>query len=156
MKTSLFLASLLVLAACGSKASTSTTPGGDKGGTDVAPVLPDVPFEKLDHDQKIQFMKEKVVPTMGPLFKEHDAKKFAEFGCKTCHGAGAEKGEFDMPNGALPKLNFKDMSKFKKEDLEWMGKVIKPQMAQLLKQPEMTAEVHEGFGCLNCHTAEGQ
>ena len=93
---------------------------------------------------------------MMPLFQQHDAKDFADFGCKTCHGEGAEKGEFDMPNPALPKLNFSDMSKFEKEDIEWMSTVIKPTMAKLLQLPEMTRESPTGFGCLHCHTQEGK
>jgi hypothetical protein len=130
---------------------------GGKGAAPAAPVakLPDVPFDQLDHDQQHQFMKEVVVPTMQPLFQQHDAKKFAEFGCKTCHGPGVEKHEFDMPNAELPKLNFSDMSKFKKEDLEWMGKEIMPTMAKLLKQQPYTDENPKGFGCLGCHTQEG-
>lgn len=154
MKLLAACASLVLAAACGgSKTPATATTGGGGTGSAMA-VLPDVPFEKLDHDQQIQFMKEVVVPTMTPLFQQHDAKKFAEFGCKTCHGEGAEKGEFDMPNPKLPKLNFKDMSKFKKEDLEWMGKVIKPEMAKLLKEPEYSDATPDGFGCVHCHTAE--
>jgi len=158
MKLLAAFASLVLATACGSKAPATTTTAGGGGGSagSATPVLPDVPFEKLDHDQQIQFMKEVVVPTMGPLFQAHDPKEFAEFGCKTCHGPGAEKGEFDMPNPGLPKLNFADMSKHKKEDLEWMGKVIKPQMAKLLKEPEYSAENPTGFGCGECHTIEGQ
>ena len=41
-------------------------------------------------------MKEKVTPAMAPLFQQHDASEFADFGCKTCHGPGAEKGEFEI------------------------------------------------------------
>ncbi len=156
MKLLAVLASLVVAAACGSKTPATTTTGGGGDLGSASPVLPDVPFEKLDHDQQIQFMKEKVVPAMAPIFKDHDAKEFAEFGCKTCHGDGAEKGEFDMPNPNLPKLNFADMSKYKKEDLEWMGGQVKPTMAKLLQESEYTPENPTGFGCLNCHTAEGQ
>jgi hypothetical protein len=157
MKLAIAVASLLFAASCGSKSpSTTTPPAGGSGAEPAVAVLPDVPFEKLDHDQQIQFMKEKVVPTMEPLFKEHDPKAFAEFGCKTCHGEGAAKGEFDMPNAGLPKLDFGDMSKFKPEDIEWMGKVIKPAMAKLVQEPEMTKENPQGFGCLHCHAAEGK
>lgn len=161
MKTFVLFASLLV-AACGSKSSsTTTTPtGGGTGGVGagsaeaIKPPLPDVPFDSLDHEQRIQFMKEKVMPTMEPLFKAHDAKKFAEFGCKTCHGEGVEQDKYDMPNDKLPKLFGPSMPKFKKEDVEWMGKEIKPTMAKLLKQPEYTPENPKGFGCLECHGAE--
>ena len=157
MKLLAAFASLVLATACGSKAPATTTTAGGGGGSagSATPVLPDVPFEKLDHDQQIQFMKEVVVPTMGPLFQAHDPKEFAEFGCKTCHGPGAEKGEYDMPNPGLPKLNFADMSKHKKEDVEWMSTVIKPQMAKLLREPVSTPENPKGFGCLHCHT-EGQ
>jgi hypothetical protein len=153
MKSLTFLAALFLAAACGGKSTPTTTTGGE--GTAVA-VLPDVPFDQLDHDQQIQFMKEKVVPTMAPLFQAHDPEEFAEFGCKTCHGPDADKGELDMPNAGLPKLNFADMSKFKQRDIEWMSKVIKPKMAELLGEAEYTEEHPEGFGCLHCHTAVGQ
>ena len=150
----LVLVSSLLLAACGSKSSTTTTPTGGDGVGTAGAALPDVPFDELDLDQQIQFMKERVVPTMGPLFKQHDAEEFGEFGCKTCHGPGAAKGEFEMPNNDLPKLTFADMSKFKKEDIEWMSKVIKPEMAKLLGKPEYSPENPDGFGCGHCHPVE--
>ena len=59
-----------------------------------------------------------------------------------------------MPNDKLPKLFGPSMPKFKKEDVEWMGKEIKPTMAKLLQQPEYTPENPKGFGCLECHGAE--
>lgn len=139
----------LLLCACGPK------PGANTGGGASA-VLPDVPFESLDHDQRIQFMKEQVVPTMTPLFQKHDAEKYKDFGCKTCHGEDAAKGEFHMPNDKLPKLNFADMSKFKPADVEWMKNEIKPTMARLLREPEFSQENPQGFGCLHCHTADGK
>jgi hypothetical protein len=157
MKSFVLFASL-ILAACGSKSTTTTTTptggGGEGSGQVASKPLPDVAFESLDHDQRIQFMKEVVVPTMAPLFKGHDATKYAEFGCVTCHGEGAKEGKFDMPNDKLPKLFGPGMAKFKKEDLEWMGKEIKPTMAKLLREPEYSEENPKGFGCLECHTAE--
>lgn len=157
MKSLAFVVAMLA-AACGSKtpAETTTPPAGGEGSASAAPVaaLPDVPFEELNHDQRIQYMKEVVTPTMAPLFKAHDAEEFTEFGCKTCHGPGAEKGEFHMPNPELPKLGQAAMGKFKKEDIEWMGTVIKPKMAELLKEPEWTPENPKGFGCMECHEEE--
>jgi hypothetical protein len=149
------LAILAFTAACGSKSpSTTTTP---KPADDSATVvLPDVPFDKLDHDQRIAFMKQKVVPQMKPIFQNHNAKTFAEFGCRTCHGEQAKEGHFDMPNPKLPKLNFNDLSKFKKEDLEWMGKEVMPTMAKILDQPVYSKDNPKGFGCLECHTQEAQ
>lgn len=145
---------VLFAAACGSSKpaeTTTTTPVTEKP---AEVVLPDVAFDQLDHDQKIEFMKHKVVPTMAPIFKNHDPQEFAEFGCVTCHGKQAKDGHFDMPSTDLPKLNFKDMSKFKKEDLEWMGKEVKPAMAKLLGEAEYTPENPTGFGCQDCHVVE--
>ncbi len=146
---------LLFAAACGSKTPTTTTPGGGGEGTaEVA--LPDVPFDELNAQQRAEFMKQKVVPTMKPIFQNHDAKAFADFGCKTCHGEGVKDHKFDMPNDKLPKLNFKDMSKFKKEDVEWMKTEVLPTMAKLLKQEVYSEQNPKGFGCLECHTQEAQ
>ncbi|HTL32142.1 MAG TPA: hypothetical protein VL326_03400 [Kofleriaceae bacterium] len=160
-----YFASILFVAACGSKSPAPTTPAPETTATTETtpaekgppPPLPDKPFDDLDQDQRAQFMKEKVVPAMEPIFKNHDAKKFAEFGCTTCHGEQAKQGHFDMPNPDLPKLLFKDkaaMAKFKKEDLEWMSKEVKPTMAKLLSMPELTPDNPKGFGCQSCHTTE--
>jgi hypothetical protein len=115
-------------------------------------VLPDVPFAQLDREQRAQFMKDRVVPTMKPLFERHDPKKFAAFGCKTCHGPRAERGDHEMPNEALPVLELADMSKHEQADIEWMSTQIKPTMAKLLREPEHSDANPNGFGCLRCHT----
>jgi hypothetical protein len=117
----------------------------------VAPALPDVPFDELSHDQRLQLMKERVLPAMTTLFQQHNPEKYQDFGCKTCHGEAADRGEFHMPNDKLPKLNFTDMSKFKPADVEWMKNDIKPTMASILREPEFSDENPDGFGCLHCH-----
>jgi len=152
-----FIAPILVFtaAACGSAApATSTTPNSEAAHADV--VLPDVPFAQLDHAQQVAFMKQKVMPVMKPLFQNHNPKAFEKFGCSTCHGEQAKEGKFDMPNGKLPKLDFNDLSKFKKEDLEWMGKEVEPTMGQILNLPLYSKDNPTGFGCLNCHTQPGK
>ena len=139
---------VLFVCACGGKPTPTTMPAEDSANV----VLPDVPFEKLEHDQRIAFMKQKVVPAMKPLFQKHDPKDFAEFGCVNCHGKQAKEGHFDMPNPDLPKLNFADMSAYKKEDIEWMKNEIWPTMTQILGMEPYSQENPKGFGCLNCHT----
>lgn len=148
----LLVATVIVLAACGSTPAATTTPKEAEGAATVA--LPDLPFDKLDRDQRVAFMKQKVVPQMKPIFQSHDSKDFSDFGCKTCHGDQAKQGHFDMPNPKLPKLNFKDMSKFDKDDIEWMQKQVEPTMARILDLPLYSKENPKGFSCLNCHTTE--
>lgn len=140
----------LLLAGCWSRAR---APAPAPTGEDIVSTVPDVPFEQLDHDQRIAFMKQKVVPTMAPLFQRHDAARFAKFSCQTCHGAAALEGEFHMPNDALPRLHLGNLAKHDPEDVEFMTTVVKPMMAKLLKQPEHSRENPDGFGCLACHLA---
>lgn len=135
----------LLIVGCGPKAPTGTA-------EPIANSTGDTPFDALDQDQRIEFMKTVVVPTMKPLFTKHDSAKFRAFGCETCHGKGAGTGDYSMPNSELPKLNLADLTMFKKEDLEWMQQVVKPTMANLLKQAEYSPQNTHGFGCLSCHT----
>ena len=164
----LLVAAVLVLAACGgSNPQSTTTPtptptpsppqeGAGSGSAAATVALPDVPFADLDQDQRKAFMKQKVMPVMKPIFQNHDAKDFAKFGCSTCHGEQAKQGHFDMPNPKLPKLDFNDLSEFKKADLEWMGKEVMPTMGKILNLPLYSKDNPKGFGCLNCHTLKGK
>jgi hypothetical protein len=122
-------------------------PGSGGRPIQATAVLPDVPFAQLDHDQRVQFMKERVVPAMQPIFQQHDAKRFADFGCKTCHGERTAGGDFAMPTGELPALHFEDLGKHERADVEWMAKTVRPAMAKLVRVAD--AE----FGCKHCHQA---
>jgi len=151
----LVLVAALFAAACGSKPpTTTTTPPAAGSAIDdkAAVVLPDLPFDDLDHDQRVEFMKQKVVPTMKPLFQNHDPEGFAGFGCPTCHGESAKQGQYVMPNPKLPKLDMSHLDKFKKEDVEWMKTQILPTMAGLIGEPVQSPDNPKGFHCFECHT----
>jgi hypothetical protein len=140
----------LVFAALGC----SGKPSGSRAPRAVA-VLPDVPYEMLDHDQRVQFMKERVVPAMKPLFQRHDAQEFADFGCKTCHGdAAAAAGDWHMPSHELPAVDFANLDRHDRRDLDWMRDDILPAMARLLGEKPIGRHSPDGFGCLRCHPAE--
>jgi hypothetical protein len=126
---------------------------GSAAGSDAVAAAGDFDFSKLSKDDKVKFMKQKVMPTMKPLFQKFDAKNFASFTCKTCHGKDPQGTKYKMPSADLPKLDF-DAIKAGKEDpkvVEFMSKTVKPEMAKLLNQPEMTESQPKGFGCLACH-----
>jgi hypothetical protein len=125
---------------------------GEGSGSMVAAT--DFDFAKLSHDDKVKFMKTKVMPAMKPLFQKLDAKEFGAFTCKTCHGKNPRKTKYKMPNPELLALDFAAI-KAGKEDpkmVEFMSKTVKPEMAKLLQRPEMSETVKDGFGCLDCHT----
>lgn len=132
-------------AGSGSAAAGSGSAEGSGSGTFV--------FDKLTREEKVKFMKQKVMPAMKAAFQKFDPEEFASFTCKTCHGKDPVKAKHKMPSPELPKLDFAAI-KAGKEDPKWiefMSKVVQPQMAKLLNEPEMT-KTQEGFGCLDCHT----
>ena len=142
--------------------SGSATGSGSAAGSGAGSAIPDdhqMAFDKLSHDDKIKFMKTKVMPAMKTAFQEHDKEKFAKFNCKTCHGKGADKGgDFKMPNPDIAPLDFAALKagKQKPKMAEFMGKVVTPQMAGIFEVPVHSEKDPNGFGCLECHTMKKQ
>ncbi len=129
-------------------ASAAPTSGGPPGPGE---------WDSWSHDQKMAYMKSAVLPKMGGLFHDFDAKRYAEPKCVLCHGSGAKDGSFKMPNPELPKLDFspagfKAMHAKSAAMVEFMGKQVVPTMAQLQGEPPYDPKTQKGFGCLECHT----
>ncbi len=103
------------------------------------------------------YMKTAVMPKMGALFHDYDAKKYSEPKCGLCHGPGAKEGKFKMPNPALPKLvvspeGFKKLAEQHPQVFDFMAKQVVPTMASLLGEEPYDPKTQKGFGCLGCHT----
>jgi len=136
---------LVALSACGGSQPHAVTASGPPGD-----------FDAMSHDQKMAFMKNTVFPRMKSEFQAFDATDYADFSCKSCHGAGAASGNFKMPNPDLPKLDVahgfaKDTAEHAKT-MDFMMHKVKPEMAQMLGQPEYSETNKDGFGCMECHT----
>jgi len=171
------LASLVAAAACGgsappatapttpaptdtSAAAASTAPAGSAApatsaataGSDNTAV-PTTWSKDLPKAQQGAFMKANVVPAMAPAFKAHDATKYADFGCKTCHGH-----PFADPHDFLPHLTFSGGAitqfKDKPEMSKWMHEVVEPTMAKAMGQQPYDMKTNTGFGCKGCHTVD--
>ena len=102
-------------------------------------------------------MKTAVLPKMGSLFHDFDAKRYADPKCVLCHGSGAKDGSFKMPNPELPKLDLtpagmKAMHAKFAPIVEFMSKKVVPTMAGLLGEQPYDPKTQQGFGCLECHT----
>lgn len=114
-------------------------------------------WDTWSHDQKGEYMKRAVMPKMGGLFHDFDAKKYAEPKCVLCHGSGVKDGSFKMPNPELPKLDvspagFKAMQAKQPAVLEFMAKQVETTMADLVGEAPYDPKTQKGFGCLECHT----
>lgn len=165
MKTSTsILLITFFLAACGGAVVTPEGEGPATGGTEAtggehgdAAALAARDFDSLSPEEKGEFMEQVVMPAMKPLFQQFDGEEFAQFTCRTCHGANARAVNFHMPNGVHP-LDPAHMPSMDGEDGRWMhfmAEQVKPKMAQLLHQEEWAPTNQDGFGCFNCHGMVG-
>jgi hypothetical protein len=152
--------------ACGGSQTNPATPGGATAPEGDAASPGDAPavatagarFEDMNHRERIDLMKTVVVPKMKPIFQGLDAEHFAQFTCATCHGAGAERGEFDMPNADLPPLPakgaFQELEQEKPDVIKVMKEQVVPEMASALGMQPFDPSTGEGFGCYDCHTSK--
>jgi hypothetical protein len=142
------------LSACGGSQPAPSTPG--EPGAEPAADAPaegsaDVWSDSMSDKQKAEFMKKKVVPAMAKTFQEFDAKKYADFGCKTCHGPQFKPHPVDF----LPELHMKDGKMVEAEEhpdlAKLMSEKVSPQMAEIFGKKPYNPETKEGFGCMGCH-----
>ncbi|MEO6602368.1 MAG: hypothetical protein ABIQ16_20975 [Polyangiaceae bacterium] len=136
-------------------AATETPKPAEAPAAPAEPAAPahDVWAEGMTKDAEVAFMKKNVVPEMEPVFKGFNAKRYAEFGCKTCHGP-----KFKEPKEYLPKLTFKDgkITAFaeKPEIAKFMAEQVVPHMATAMGMKPFDPATHTGFGCGGCHTVQ--
>ena len=134
------------------------SPDSDDAGDD-APAAKT--WETMSKDEKIEHMKEAVMPKMGELFASFDGERYGKITCATCHGPGAKEGKFEMPSADLPKLTMPsgDGEPFAQEMADhpamtkFMMQTITPEMVKLLPGvAPYDPATHQGFGCFGCHT----
>ena len=114
-------------------------------------------WESMSFDARKDYMKKVVLPTMKEKFVAFDSTRFTAMNCRTCHGSGVKDGTFKMPNERLPKLNmnFSEMAHDNPHYMQFMGEVVKPQVAALLGVLPLNHETQTGtFGCQSCHMFE--
>ena len=120
-------------------------------------------WEAMTHQQRADYMKKTVMPEMKTVFQTFDAKHYATFNCKTCHGKDPKATKFKMPNPELPKLDFAALQSGKvKPDVmkvaKFMGEEVTPKMVELMhmKKFDPKAPAPDQFGCLHCHVEKGK
>jgi hypothetical protein len=132
-------------------ASASAAPAASASA--AAPAQAPTWSKDMTKEQKSAFMKAHIVPRMSKVFKEADGKKYAEFGCKTCHGP-----QYKDPQEFLPKLTMKDgkLTAFAEKPViaKYMAEKIVPEMASAMGMKPYDPATHQGFGCTGCHKVD--
>jgi hypothetical protein len=109
----------------------------------------------LSKEQKMAFMKQHVVPTMRDVFVSANPARYADLGCKTCHGPA-----FKAPQDFLPRLTLKggQITAFseKPQVAKFMAESVVPKMAATLGTPPFDPKTGKGFGCAGCHAIDAR
>lgn len=127
---------LIVLSSCVALLAACSTTGDAKPAAPASTATFTGPavFDAIPDADKGAYMKQIVMPRMTELLQQHDANRFAEVKCKTCHG-DAKAHHFQMPNPDLPPLDPTDnFAKHRAKDaamVDFMMKVVEPEMAKL-------------------------
>jgi hypothetical protein len=136
--------------------ATDTTSASASASASTSASVAEVPTmwsDSLTKEQMVAMMKTRVIPAMTPVFQGEDAKRYADFGCKTCHGP-----EFKDPKEFLPHLHLaKDkLVEFDKKPkiAKFMAEKVAPEMAKALGLPHYDPATKQGFGCGGCHTID--
>ena len=111
----------------------------------------------MNHEQKMDYMEHTVMPEMRTMFQEFDGQRFAQFTCRTCHGANARDVNFHMPNGIAPLDPTAIPGMFASQDRMhvFMTQRLWPRMTEMLGAQRYNPETHQGFGCLGVERGNG-
>lgn len=151
---SVSVATLAIPLACGGSASQTLD---EANPAKIAGPLK--PWDEMEHAEKADYMRERVVPVMKPLFVAFNPQAYAEFTCKTCHGPDAREREFKMPNPhniALYPTGSPEQLKTvaeHPEEVRFMFQKVVPTMQALLGLEDYDEVRGTGFSCYFCHTA---
>lgn len=166
------LSFVLALAACGGSAPKTDSPAAPAPPASATPAAPapatpaetvtpaktaspEAPkFATMTKEQKLDHMKNVVSPRVGKVFQEADAKKYANFGCATCHGAKKANPHDHLPKLTLSNGGFEKLQKSKPEIMKLMADKVVPEMAAAMNEKPYDPATKQGFGCAGCHTVD--
>jgi hypothetical protein len=148
----------LALLSCGGNAPEPAAPSttGNAPPTSEATPPQDAPVkwsEQLSTTQKIQFMKQNVLPKMSQVFQASNQERYSGFSCKTCHGPNNKDPKEFLPNLTMKEGNLTAFAE-KPDVAKFMHEKVVPEMATLFGQKPYDPSTHQGFGCAGCHKIE--
>jgi hypothetical protein len=119
----------------------------------AAPAAPpaQAAFVTMTNEQKLNHMKTVVSPAMAKVFQAADPKRYADFGCKTCHGDKKQDPHVVIAPLTLSGDGFKKLAAAKPEVVKFMAEKVTPAMVQAMGAQPYDPATHKGFGCGGCH-----
>ena len=114
-------------------------------------------WDTLPFDARREHMTRHVIGPMTDLFVAYDATRFDDFSCATCHGEGAARGDFAMPNPALPvvypsgTVGQQQMVQQFSDGARFMFQRVISAMQTLLGEEPYDPATGEGMSCFACH-----
>jgi hypothetical protein len=122
---------------------------------------PPQPWASMSHADQEMYMVGYVLPIHAEIFHEHDAERYAQFECATCHGDDGAERNYEMPSRYLPALPrqgtraWTQMQERNPEAYRFMAEQVTPTMRTQLGLPEFNPRTGRGFGCFGCHPQAG-
>ena len=118
----------------------------DGGGAATEPGAPGVAWADKNRQQRMETMGLVVFPSMKEAFQAHDAERYADFKCQTCHGDDAKDVDYKMPNAVTPLSKddpVGDGNGIDEEMTKFMMESVVPKMKEHLEGAEVN--------CHSCH-----
>jgi hypothetical protein len=151
----------LALAACEKSAPPPATRPPTSGGGATPEVADtdsatDVSWAQKSPQQRMELMSLVVYPSMKEAFQSHDAARWGDFSCETCHGDDGKARGYAMPNAVTPLSAadpIADGNAMDAEVTKFMVEVVVPRMMEHLGTGASSADNPDGIGCLSCHVA---
>ncbi len=112
-------------------------------------------WAELDHEERVAYMGEVVVPAMREIFQSHDPERYASFSCQTCHGDDASEVDYAMPNALTPlplEGTLEAADAIDPDEAAFMLDEVFPKMVELLGYEKYNkVSAPDGFRCVGCH-----
>lgn len=146
---------LLLLAVACEKTPEPTDNPDTTAGPTTEPAKPTpTRFAEMDEAQRLEHMQNVIDPKLGEVFKEHDATKYATFGCATCHVNQAHHPRDGLPKLVLSGDGYAKLVAEHPDDMKFMSEKVVPAMAAAMGEEPYDAATGKGYGCAGCHMVE--
>jgi hypothetical protein len=99
-------------------------------------------------------MKTVILPTMGKLFADYDAKRYGDAGCAMCHGKNKQDPHVVLPPLTLSGDGFQKLMAAKPAVMKFMTEKVVGTMATSMGDKPFDPATKQGFGCGGCHTVK--